>query len=226
MNQLRIHRLRMHVTTLAAAAALTAFGLSACRQDMHDQPKKKPQSESEFFKDHRSARPLVVGTVARGRLDEDDHFYRGKIDGKNAESFPMDEIARQFPGDTGAFLARGRERFNINCSPCHGRVGDGNGAVVQRGMKRPPSLHIERLLEAPPGYFYATIANGFGAMYDFNDRIRPIDRWAIVAYIRALQQSQNATLQDVPPAEREKLAKMSDTPGLEHATPEHGGEHK
>jgi mono/diheme cytochrome c family protein len=173
---------------------------SACRQDMHDQPKERPFRGTSFFRDGRSARPQVAGTVARGELDVDDHFYRGKVDGKPAETFPMTITA--------AILARGHERFDIYCSPCHGRVGDGDGMVVARGMRRPPSFHIERLRKSPPGYFFDVITNGFGAMFDYSDRVKPADRWAIVAYVRALQLSQSATLDDVPPSERERLTKM------------------
>jgi mono/diheme cytochrome c family protein len=173
---------------------------SACRQDMHDQPKERPFRGTSFFRDGRSARPQVAGTVARGELELDDHFYRGKVDGKPAETFPMTITA--------AILARGHERFDIYCSPCHGRVGDGDGMVVARGMRRPPSFHIERLRKSPPGYFFDVITNGFGAMFDYSDRVKPADRWAIVAYVRALQLSQSATLDDVPPSERERLTKM------------------
>ncbi len=138
-----------------------------------------------------------AGTVARGELELDDHFYRGKVDGKPAETFPMTITA--------AILARGHERFDIYCSPCHGRVGDGDGMVVARGMRRPPSFHIERLRKSPPGYFFDVITNGFGAMPDYSAQIRVEDRWAIIAYVRALQLSEHATVADVPAAERSKL---------------------
>jgi mono/diheme cytochrome c family protein len=186
--------------------ARSAFGLAfmlgalaACRQDMHDQPKERTFRSTSFYKDHRSERPQVAGTVARGELDLDDHFYRGKVDGKPAETFPMPITA--------AILARGRERYEIYCTPCHGKVGDGDGMIVARGMRRPPSYHIERLQNSPPGYFFDVITNGFGAMYDYSDRIKPADRWAIIAYVRALQQSQNAKIEDVPEPERERLVK-------------------
>jgi cytochrome c len=166
---------------------------------MHDQPKERPFRATTFFADHRSARPQVPGTVARGELDLDDHFYRGKIDGKPAESFPMPITA--------AVIDRGRERYAIYCALCHGVLGDGDGIVVDRGMRRPPSFHIERLQHAPAGYFFDVMTNGFGAMFDYSDRVKPADRWAITAYIRALQQSQNAKLDDVPDSERERLVK-------------------
>lgn len=171
--------------------------LCACRQDMHDQPKLKPNAHSAFFADGRVNRPMVLGTVARGRLFDDDHLHLGKVGDKPAETFPF-EITR-------ADLLRGQERFGIFCSPCHDPSGGGDGMIVQRGMKRPPSFHIQRLRDAPPGYFFDVITNGFGAMFDYSDRIRAEDRWRIIAYVRALQLSQNATLADVPESERRKL---------------------
>lgn len=168
-----------------------------CRQDMHDQPKFKPYRANPFFADGRSARPLVEGTVARGNLQADDHLYQGRENGEVAKTFP-------FP-ITEQVLRRGQERFNIYCSPCHGQLGDGQGMIVQRGLKQPPSFHIDRLREAPVGYFFTIETNGFGVMFDYADRIPPEDRWAIIAYIRALQLSQHATLEDVPAEERQKL---------------------
>ena len=168
-----------------------------CRQDMHNQPKYKPLAGSEFFADDRASRPLVDGTVARGHLKTDEHFYTGKVNGKLVDTFP-------FPV-TRAVLERGRERFNIYCAVCHGRDGNGRGMIVQRGFRQPPSYHIDRLRQAPVGHFFDVITNGFGSMYSYASRVSPEDRWAIVAYIRALQLSQNATLADVPPEERQKL---------------------
>jgi len=179
------------------AVCLAASIFSGCRQDMQDQPRYEPYGKSDFFADHREMRPLVPNTVARGRLYENTHLYQGKIDGKDAETFPM--------AITKEVLERGRERFGIYCINCHGMLGDGNGMIVTRGLKRPPSYHIDRLRQAPPGYIFGVITNGFGVMYDLSDRIRAEDRWALVAYVRALQQSQNATLDDVPPAERDRL---------------------
>jgi hypothetical protein len=170
---------------------------AGCRQDMHDQPKFKTYEKNPFFADGRSARPLVAGTVARGNLQDDAHLYQGRENGEPAKKFP-------FP-ITEQVLLRGQERFNIYCSPCHSSLGDGQGMIVQRGLKQPPSFHIERLREAPVGYFFTVISNGFGVMYDYSDRIPPEDRWAIIAYIRALQLSQHATLEDVPAEERQKL---------------------
>ncbi|HED66495.1 MAG TPA: cytochrome c [Planctomycetes bacterium] len=174
--------------TLPLLAAVSL--LAACRQDMHDQPRFEPLEASSFFADGRASRPQVEGTIARGELQLDDHLYRGKVDGEFAETFPF-EITEEV-------MERGQERFDIYCSPCHGRVGNGEGMIVERGLKQPPSYHIQRLQEAPPGYFFDVITHGFGAMYDLSDKISVRDRWAIVAYIRALQLSQNASLSDVP----------------------------
>ena len=170
---------------------------TGCRQDMHDQPKYESLEASTFFPDGRASRPLVPGTVARGQLREDTHLYEGKIAGKPAETFP-------FPIDLKT-LQRGQQRYNIYCTPCHDLVGSGNGMVVRRGFRAPPSYHIERLRQVPPGYLYDVITNGFGAMQDYAAQIPVRDRWAIVAYVRALQLSQHATLNDVPETERQNL---------------------
>lgn len=176
---------------------MAGLSLASCRSDMHVQPRYNPLDGSEFFDDGRSARPEVPGTVARGHLRIDKHLYDGKVDGKEAEAFP-------FP-ITRAVLQRGRDRFNIYCSPCHGLTGEGRGMIVQRGFPPPPSYHIDRLRQAPPGHFYIVITNGFGAMYSHAARISPEDRWAIAAYIRALQLSQHATVPDLPESERAKI---------------------
>jgi len=172
---------------LLAVAALML--LAGCRADMQNQPYKRPLAESDFFADKRSARPLVEGTVARGNERADTYFYTGKIgkDDGNYMPFPVTEQV----------LQRGQQRFNIYCSPCHGEAGDGNGMIVQRGLKRPPSYHNERLRKAPIGYFFDVMTNGFGAMLDYSQQVKPEDRWAIAAYIRALQLSQGATRADV-----------------------------
>jgi Cytochrome C oxidase, cbb3-type, subunit III len=164
--------------------------VTACRQDMHDQPRFKPLAKSDFYPDLRSARPPVEGTVARGQLHEDTYFYTGKVGSNPGDYMP-------FPV-TEAVLARGRQRFDIYCSPCHSRLGDGNGMIVQRGFRSPPSYHTQRLRNAPLGYFFDVMTNGFGAMPEYATQIPPEDRWAIVSYIRALQLSQNATSADVP----------------------------
>lgn len=164
--------------------------LVGCRNDMHDQPRFKPLAESDFYSDLRSSRAPVEGTVARGDLREDSYFYTGKI-GAN----PGDYMPAEVPVNEET-LARGRERFDIYCAPCHSRLGDGNGMLPQRGYRHPPSYHQDRLRKAPLGYFFDVITNGFGAMPDYASQIPPDDRWRIVAYIRALQLSQNATAAD------------------------------
>ena len=164
---------------------------------MHDQPKYIPLRESAFFTDVRSARPLVEGTVARGHLRDDELLYTGKVNGADAAIFPfrVDQTV----------MARGRNRFDIFCAPCHGRTGQGDGMVVLRGYRRPPSLHLDRLRDAPAGHFFDVITNGFGAMPEYAAQVKAEDRWAIVAYMRALQLSGHATLADVPPSERDKI---------------------
>lgn len=171
--------------------------LGACRQDMHDAPRYEPLEASTFFTDGRGSRTLVANTVARGTLREDAHLYEGKINGQLADLFPMPVTAD--------VMARGRERFNVFCSPCHGRTGQGNGIVVQRGFRAPPSYHEERLRSAPVGYFFDVMTHGFGAMPDYATQVPVADRWAIAAYIRALQLSQRATIDDVPAGRRADL---------------------
>ncbi len=181
------HLRQTSVISLLAATAV----LSACRIDMHVQPRQNPLSRSDFFRDQRSERPPVEGTVARGQLHEDAYFYTGKLGSNPGDYMP-------FPV-TKEVLERGRERYNIYCAPCHSRVGDGNGFIPARGFARkPPSYHIPRLQKAPLGYFYDVMSNGFGIMPDYASQIPPRDRWNIVAYVRALQLSQNATMADVP----------------------------
>jgi len=158
---------------------------------MQEQPYQRPLVESDFYADKRSARPIIPTTVARGHLDADTYFYTGKVGNNDGDYLP-------FPV-TAEVMARGQQRFNIYCSPCHSQIGDGNGMVVQRGYKRPPSYHIERLRKAPIGYFFDVMTNGFGAMPDYSQQVAPADRWAIAAYIRALQLSQHATEADLPP---------------------------
>ena len=169
------------------APAVVALG--GCRLDMHVQPRQNPLSHSDFFADQRSARPLLEGTVARGQYDGDTYLHTGKI-GNNPGDYMPFSVTR-------ADLERGRERFNIFCAPCHSRVGDGNGYIPSRGFPRkPPSYHIERLEKAPLGYIFGVITEGFGIMPDYASQIPPRDRWCIVAYIRALQLSQHATIAD------------------------------
>lgn len=185
---------RLGKLALAATLLLTA---AACRQDMHDQPKYRGLRGSEFFPDGQGARPMVSNTVARGHLNEDVLLNTGK-DGQN------DTTVFPFPV-TDEVMARGQERFNIYCSPCHGRTGNGDGMIVRRGYRRPPVFSDERLRNAPLGHFYDVITNGFGAMPDYQAQIPVNDRWAIVAYLKALQYSMYAPLDAVPAADRGKL---------------------
>jgi mono/diheme cytochrome c family protein len=172
--------------------------LAGCRQDMQDQPKYIPLRPSSFFADGRSERSLIAGTVARGHLDDDNLFYTGKgPDGKFADDFPF--------AVTKDVVLRGQQRFTIYCTPCHDRNGNGLGMVVRRGFRHPPSYHIDRLRQVPNGYIFDVITNGFGAMPTYAAQIAPADRWAIVSYIRALQMSETATINDVPAAARAQL---------------------
>ncbi|MFZ0637875.1 MAG: cytochrome c, partial [Candidatus Acidiferrales bacterium] len=161
------------------------------------QPKYKTYDPSTFFDDGRSARQPVPGTVARGELEIDDHFYKGKVDGKDADTFPFPITAND--------MLRGQQRYNIYCSPCHDYTGSGRGMIVQRGFPQPPSYHIDRLRRAPVGHFFDVMTNGFGAMYSYSARVSPADRWRIAAYIRALQLAEHATPEDVPADQRAKL---------------------
>ena len=183
--------------SLGRAFAVYAAALAGCTQQMAEQPRCGPLEASTFFADERCARQPVEETVARGYLHLDEHLYAGKVDGRHADTLPF-SVTRQL-------LARGQERFNIYCTPCHSALGDGNGTVVQRGYKRPTSLHDARLKAAPIGYFYDVITNGFGQMPDYAAQVAPPDRWAIAAYIRALQLSQGATVDDVPADQRGTL---------------------
>jgi mono/diheme cytochrome c family protein len=179
------------------AAALAGLFVLGCRHDMQDQPRYEPNSPSQFFPDGTSVRPLVEGVVARGSLVESPAIEDGTVDGKPIAQIP---VAVDLP-----LLRRGRERYGIYCAPCHGGLGGGDGMIVQRGYRRPPSFHDERLRSMPDGHFYDVIARGFGVMPSYRAQVRTHDRWAIVAYIRALQLSQNARLDDVPSSERAAL---------------------
>lgn len=172
--------------------------LNACGNDMRDHSRYKPFEKTPFFEDGRVVRPQVEGTVARGDLREDDALYTGKIDGKPIESLPVEL--------TEGLLQRGRERFDIFCAVCHDRAGTGQGMIVQRGFKQPPSFHEERLRNIPVGYFYDVISNGFGTMSGYAGQITPEDRWAIAAYIRALQLSQHTDWNTLPEEEKQKVS--------------------
>lgn len=169
---------------LTAATAASLLLASACRNDMQDQPRYKPLAATSFFDDGRSARPTIEDTVARGQLHLDAARYTGKVNGKDIEYLPI-----QITHDD---LLRGQQRFNIYCSPCHGRLGNGHGMVVSRGLRQPPSYMDDRLLNAPVGHFFDVMSNGYGAMYSYASRIAVDDRWRIVAYIKSLQLSENA----------------------------------
>ena len=186
---------RRKAALLAVVGA--ALCATACRQDMQDQPRYKPFAATDFFGDGRSARSTIDDTVARGQLHLDEARYTGKVNGADVDAFPF--------AITRADVLRGEERFNIYCSPCHSRVGDGNGMVVRRGYRKAGDYHTDKLLKAPVGHFFDVMTNGFGVMPSYASRIAPDDRWRIAAYIRALQLSENATIDDVPAADRAKL---------------------
>lgn len=172
-----------HSASLLILVAST-LALAGCRNDMHNQPRYKPLAHTTFFDDGRSERPTIEDTVARGQLRVDQARYTGKQNGKDIEYFPI-QITK-------ADIERGHDRFNIYCTPCHGRLGDGHGMIVSRGLRQPPSYHDERLRNAPVGHFFDVMTNGYGAMYSYASRVPVDDRWRIAAYIRALQFSQNA----------------------------------
>jgi hypothetical protein len=202
--------LRTDLTLGAIVLALAST--TACRQDMHDQPKYIPLRPSSFFADGRSARPQIEGTVSRGHLNEDTALLTGKgADGKPLDTFPF-PVTKQV-------IERGRERFNAFCTPCHDRTGNGDGMIVRRGFRHPPSYHQDRLRQVPNGYIFDVITSGFGAMPDYAAQIQPRDRWAIVAYIRALQLSQQASVNDVPEGDR---AKLDAPPAPAEKAPAHG----
>ncbi len=208
--------------------------LAGCRQDMHNQPKFIPLRSSEFYADRRSARYPVPGTIPqlddknvdKEQLDPNSYFLTGKHGNTYGNELPMGAD----PKTVAAILTRGQERYNIYCQPCHSQLGDGNGMIVQRGYKRPPSFHVQRLKNAPLGWFYDVIGNGFGGMPDYAAQVKPADRWAIAAYIRALQLSQNAQEGDVASADRDKLSnpaeegiRTPDTSAQPPATQPQGG---
>jgi mono/diheme cytochrome c family protein len=196
----------MRVIAKSLGLALIGLSLAGCsRLDMQDQPKYRPQRPSDFFADGRSERQPVEGTIARGALNEDTAFYEGKdAAGMDIEAFPV--------AVDKAFIVRGQTRYNIYCSPCHGAIGNGLGMIVRRGFKQPPSYHIDRLREAPVGHFYDVISNGYGAMLNYASQVQPRDRWAIVAYIRALQYSQNANVNDLPAEARNRVPAIGTAP--------------
>jgi len=174
---------------------------TGCRRDMFDQPKSNPLRENNFFADNSAARLLPPHTVARADLQNDPAYDSGTIGTNLVTTFPF-PITREI-------LERGRQRFEINCAPCHGQTGEGDGIIVQRGFPAPPSYHIERLRTAPVGHFFDVMTRGYGVMFSCATRVTPADRWAIAAYIRALQLSEHATVADVP---ADEIAKMKARP--------------
>lgn len=186
-------------------AALSVVAGAGCRQDMHNQPKYRPLRGTAFFADGSSSRPLIEGTVPRGTLQQNDAFFTGKSGNAPVRELPfkVDE----------AVLSRGQERFDIFCTPCHDGTGSGRGMVVQRGFKQPPSFHDERLRNAEAGYFFDVMTNGFGAMPDYRMQLSARDRWAVIAYIRALQLSQHAATTDIPGGDPAKAQPAPAQPG-------------
>ncbi len=174
-----------------------AFAGQGCHQDMYDQKKYAPLSESEFYRDGQSARPPIEGTVVHRDHSDDGVISTGVVDGIPVSKFPIPVSE--------AMIRRGQERFNIYCSPCHGRTGDGFGMVVQRGFPRPPSYYADSVRALPVGRYVEIIANGFGRMYGYGDRVAPRDRWAIAAYIRVLQASRNVNVTSLTDSERQQL---------------------
>jgi mono/diheme cytochrome c family protein len=185
------------LTWFTATLVVGVLVATACRQTMDQQPSYRPFQPAAQFVDGTSARTAPADTVARGQLRGDPAFFTGLVNGQEVDQMP-------FPA-TREVLERGQQRFNIYCVPCHGFAADGNGEVVQRGFTRPPSFHTDRLRQAPIGHFFVVMSNGFGAMPSYAAQIPPPDRWDIAAYIRALQLSQNATIDDVPPDQRTAL---------------------
>lgn len=181
--------------TLALAAAM--LSLVGCRQEMRSDARLKPFQETPFFADRNSSRPLVSGVVPRGEARTDDFFYTGEIDGHLVRGFPAPVSMEQ--------LQKGRERYNIYCAVCHGFTGTGDGMIVQRGFPQPPSFHEQRLRDAPEGHFFYVITHGYGSMFSYAARIEAAERWAIIAYIRALQLARNAKASDLPAEERTHL---------------------
>lgn len=186
----------IHKSSLILIAAAFALG-TACRQDMQDQPKYKPLGQNRFFPDGRDSRPIPAGTIALDELNDTDAYHTGAANGAFLDTIPAHVDAQ--------LMERGRDRYDIFCSPCHGRLGDGNGMVAQRGVRAPANFHTDRLRAVPPGYIFQVITNGYGGMGDYGDQVPVDDRWAIVAYIRALQLSRDATLADVPAGDRSQL---------------------
>ena len=205
----------MNKLLLGLLPVVASGTMVGCNTDMWRQPRHEPYDSSEFYADGQSTRPLVAGTIPRGHLREDGAYFTGAENGRYIDRFPAGITVDK------ALLDRGQERFDVYCSPCHGRLGNGQGMIAQRGLtlKRPVgNYHTDRLRRMPVGHFYDVITNGYGTMYSYASRIEPQDRWAIVAYIRALQLSQDGRSGDVPP---ETLSQLQSDPKAS-VTTEHG----
>jgi len=182
-----------------------AAGCEKAKQDMYDQPRYRPFAASKLFADGTSARTPPAGTQPNARGD-----FADSTGGRAGQQAVRADVAAQaagripYPVDM-ALLRRGQQRYNIYCAACHSIAGDGDGLIVRRGFPAPPSYHSDRLRNAPDRHFYDVISNGYGVMFPYADRVEPADRWAIVAYIRALQLSQNAKAASLPPALRDQL---------------------
>jgi mono/diheme cytochrome c family protein len=181
-------------------AVCLVLGAGGCRRDMYDQPRYEAYEPSTFFSDGTSSRPTIAGTVARGQLRADSLYYDGKVDGKDVDEFPfaIDE----------ATLELGRDRYMVFCTPCHGRLGDGKGMVARRGFSPPPTFHSEYLRKIPVSHFYNVMTKGYGAMYSYEARIPVRQRWAIAAYIRALQYSRDPKPEDLSEEDRKMIAEL------------------
>jgi mono/diheme cytochrome c family protein len=176
---------------------VTILAIAGCRQQMADQPYKRPLEPSNFFDDGMASRPVEPGTVAHTGREQNDQQFNGKVDGKLVDTFPF-EVTMEV-------LARGQERYEIFCSPCHDRLGTGQGMIVRRGFTPARSFHETRLREAPAGHFFEIMTQGFGPMPSYANQLSEHDRWAVIAYIRALQFSRNARLDQLPPEDRAKM---------------------
>jgi mono/diheme cytochrome c family protein len=197
MQESMHHRQYGTSIVILLAALVFVSGLPGCHEDMYDQKKYKPLASSEFYRDGQSSRPLVEGTVVHRDHSDDGVIATGLVDGKPSEVFPL--------ALSEAMVRRGQERFNIFCSPCHGRTGDGGGMIVQRGFPRPPSFYADSIRALPVGRYVDVIAHGFGRMYSYADRVDPVDRWAVAAFIRTLQASREVDVHDIPDSQRQVL---------------------
>lgn len=230
----------MQKILLTVALLGSLAGMASCRYDMQDQPKVLAYRGNENFSDSISGRQMIDNTVARGFLRDDAAFYTGKnagatatpvsttattadaATGANATAGSPGDVA-EFPYPvTAAMIDRGENRYNVYCTPCHGRTGSGDGMIARRGFRPPPSYHTDRLRNAPVGHFFDVISNGFGAMPDYSQQLPPSDRWAVVAYIRALQLSMNAKVTDLAPSEQDSLNAPPKKMSVEHAEKEEG----